>query len=190
MNINYKYKILKYEPSAAVALVEYTPNDPNQPELTPLAEWVPIYTSMTEEQIKYAIMTQAPQRRWELQLMGPSVVIAELMEKEFTVNASISPEDLIPHQTQDAVTLFDKYSDNWVVSMKQMRLALLQAGMLDDMISVINLIENNTTRLEALIQWEFDTTIAISNSLIKLLQNHMQLTDDQIRQLFVDASKL
>ena len=69
------------------------------------------------------------------------------------------------------------------ITMRQCRLELLAQGVLDQ---VNALIEGNA---EAQIEWEYATTIERSNMLVTTMQNALNLTDEQVDEMFLSASK-
>lgn len=68
------------------------------------------------------------------------------------------------------------------ITMRQCRLELLSQGVLDQ---VNTLLEGNA---EALIEWEYATTIERSNMLVTTIQNALNLTDEQVDEMFLSAS--
>lgn len=68
------------------------------------------------------------------------------------------------------------------ITMRQCRLELLAQGVLDQ---VNTLLEGNA---EALIEWEYATTIERSNMLVTTIQNALNLTDEQLDEMFLSAS--
>ena len=76
-----------------------------------------------------------------------------------------------------------------VVSMRQARLALLSAGLLDDIDTAIASIPGDDGRV-AKIQWEYATEVRRDNPLIAIVQQVQGLTDAQIDALFLQAAKL
>ena len=71
------------------------------------------------------------------------------------------------------------------VTMRQARLALLNAGLLDDVEVVIA-----TAGREAQLGWEYATVVDRSNPAIAAVQQQEALTDAQIDDLFREAAKL
>ena len=70
------------------------------------------------------------------------------------------------------------------VTMRQARLALLDAGLLDD----INTLLSQDER--AKIQWEYATAVYRDEALVSQMQLAIDMTDEQIDSLFIEASKL
>lgn len=71
------------------------------------------------------------------------------------------------------------------VTMRQARLALLKAGLLDDAESTIA-----SAGREAQLEWEYASVIERSNPVIAIVQQQQGVTDDQIDDLFREAAKL
>ena len=73
-----------------------------------------------------------------------------------------------------------------VVTMRQARLALLQAG-------VLPLVESAITSMEspaAQIEWDYSQEVNREQPLVKQLAEALNLTSDQLDNLFLEASKL
>lgn len=77
-----------------------------------------------------------------------------------------------------------------VVSMRQARLALLGAGLLDDVEAAIAAIPDPTERRAAQIEWEFGQEVNRQHGLVSMLVPALGLTDAQIDALFIQASQL
>ena len=71
------------------------------------------------------------------------------------------------------------------VTMRQARLALLRAGLLDDAEAVIA-----AAGREAMMEWEYATVVDRSNPAVAAVQQQESLTDAQIDDLFREAAKL
>jgi len=71
------------------------------------------------------------------------------------------------------------------VTMRQARLALLAADLLDDVDVMIQSIGR-----AAAITWEFATEVQRTNELIAAVQEAKGLTEEQIDDMFIEASKL
>ena len=71
------------------------------------------------------------------------------------------------------------------VTMRQARLALLGAGLLDDVEAVIT-----AAGREAQIQWEYASVVERNNPVIAIVQQQQGMTDAQIDDLFREAAKL
>lgn len=76
-----------------------------------------------------------------------------------------------------------------VVSMRQARLALLQAGLLDRVEQAIGGLAGVTGRA-AQIQWEFSTDVSRYSELVEALMPALGLTDEQVDELFRAAAAL
>ena len=71
------------------------------------------------------------------------------------------------------------------VTMRQARLALLSAGLLDDVEMVIA-----AAGREAQLEWEYAAVVDRSNPAVAIVQQQQALTDAQIDDLFREAAKL
>ena len=76
------------------------------------------------------------------------------------------------------------------VTMRQGRLALLQAGKLDLVEAAIAAIEDPVQRKAASIEWEYAATIDRNSPFTQQLAAGLDLTDEQLDQLFILASTL
>ena len=76
------------------------------------------------------------------------------------------------------------------VTMRQARLALLGAGLLDTIPAAIAAIPDATERRAAEIVWEYSTEVQRHNGLVSNLAPALGLTDADIDALFVAASQL
>ena len=71
------------------------------------------------------------------------------------------------------------------VTMRQARLALLKAGLLDDAEAVVT-----AAGREAMLEWEYAAVVERSNPVITIVQQQQGVTDEQIDDLFREAAKL
>lgn len=69
------------------------------------------------------------------------------------------------------------------VTMRQARLALLKAGLLYN-------VENLLTDAEQKISWEYATEVYRNSGLVSEMQTALNLTSEQVDNLFIEASKL
>lgn len=69
------------------------------------------------------------------------------------------------------------------VTMRQTRLVLLKAGLLDS-------VENLLTDAEHKISWEYATEVYRNSGLVREMQTALNLTSEQVDNLFIEASKL
>lgn len=77
-----------------------------------------------------------------------------------------------------------------VVTMRQARLALLGAGLLDDVEAAIDAIADGTERAAARITWDHSQEVQRTNGLVSQLAPALGLTAEQIDALFVAAAAL
>ncbi len=76
------------------------------------------------------------------------------------------------------------------VTMRQGRLALLGAGLLDDVDAALAAIPDETMRRAAQIEWEYAQTIDRHSAWVDGLADALGLTGDQLDNLFVAAGQL
>ena len=75
------------------------------------------------------------------------------------------------------------------VTMRQARLALLGAGLLDDIDAAINSLPS-PQKEAAKIEWEYSQEVQRHNGFVSVLAPMLGLTEAQIGSLFVEAAKL
>jgi hypothetical protein len=75
------------------------------------------------------------------------------------------------------------------ITMRQARLALLQAGLLDDVQTAINTM-SEPTKTAAIIEWEYSGSVLRHNGFVSVLGPLLGLTEQQIDDLFILASTL
>ena len=71
-----------------------------------------------------------------------------------------------------------------VITMRQARLQLLEVGLLDDVEALVALDRKSQ------IEWEYASEVYRQSSLIESVKGALNLTDTQINNMFVEASKL
>lgn len=76
------------------------------------------------------------------------------------------------------------------VSMRQARLALLGADLLDDVDAAIAAIADTVQRRAAQIEWEYAQTVDRDSQFVQTLVQQLSLTSEQTDELFLAASKL
>ncbi len=76
------------------------------------------------------------------------------------------------------------------VTMRQARLALLGAGLLDDVDAAIASIPDPVQRKAAQIEWEYATIVERNSALIQQLAPALGLTEAQMDELFATAARL
>ena len=76
------------------------------------------------------------------------------------------------------------------VTMRQARLALLGAGLLDDVDAAIAAITDPVQRKAAEIEWEYAQTVDRDSPFTQQLAQGLGLTTEQKNELFVQASQL
>lgn len=76
------------------------------------------------------------------------------------------------------------------VTMRQARLALLGAGLLDDVDAAIAAIPDETQRRAAQIEWEYANTVERKSAFVQQLAVGLGLSAEQMDDLFVQAAAL
>jgi hypothetical protein len=76
------------------------------------------------------------------------------------------------------------------VTMRQARLALLQAGLLSQVDTAINSITDPLEKQAAQIEWEYATVVDRNSQFVQNLAAGLELTEEQLDQLFTTASSL
>jgi hypothetical protein len=94
------------------------------------------------------------------------------------------PENSSELQVADAIKAYTEANKVTEISARQARLQLLKAGLLDDLEAML------TANREWAIEWEYATTISRNHALVGAIAMQANLTDEQINQMFKDASTL
>lgn len=76
-----------------------------------------------------------------------------------------------------------------VVSMRQARLALLEAGLLDQVEAALAAIEDPLMRQRAQIEWEYATEVRRDSPWVGAIADALALSPDVFDQLFADAGR-
>lgn len=98
--------------------------------------------------------------------------------------ADISDDLVIDIDSNLGKVVIPKY-----VTMRQARLALLNAGLLktiDDAVANMPGVEGDAARIE----WEFSNAVERDKEFVKSIASGLRLTDDQVDQLFIAAALL
>lgn len=93
-------------------------------------------------------------------------------------------------QEQEYLQAIYKASIPTQVTMRQARLALLQAGLLDDIELAINNLENETVKRAVQIEWEYAQDIRRDWQALITITEAIDMTEEQLDELFLAASKL
>ena len=76
------------------------------------------------------------------------------------------------------------------VTMRQARLVLLQQGILDDVETAINTIEDEATRRAVQIEWEYALDVRRDWPALQMVTQQLGITDEQLDQMFLLASEI
>ena len=84
--------------------------------------------------------------------------------------------------------LYKKFTVPDSVTSRQLRLALLDNGILTDVDTAINAITNTTVKTSTLIEWDYAQSIARYNSLVLNVISSLGKTEDQLDDIFIKAA--
>lgn len=102
--------------------------------------------------------------------------------------STIKTWELVPLTLEEKTLIrVDKFSE---ISMRQARLILLQEGLLAQVETAINNIQDETQKAAAKIEWEYSQTVKIDSPLLKIIAAVIGLTQEQVESLFEAGSKL
>lgn len=76
------------------------------------------------------------------------------------------------------------------ITMRQMRLNLLQLELLDDVEAAINSETNVTLQKTLKIEWEYSSSVSRNGVLANLLKTNLNFDDQKLNDFFLSASKL
>lgn len=76
------------------------------------------------------------------------------------------------------------------VTMYQARVALLNAGLLDDVEAILAAMPDGIDRRRAHLAWEFASTVERTSSVLAMLAAALGLSDTQLDALFIAASQV
>lgn len=76
------------------------------------------------------------------------------------------------------------------IAMRQFRLALLDANLLSSVDQAIDSIQDPKTKASTKIEWEYATTVLRDSALVTTLASLLNLTSEQVDQLFIAAAAL
>ncbi len=76
------------------------------------------------------------------------------------------------------------------ITLRKTKLILNQMGLLSGVDAYINSIEDEQLRATAKIEWEYANDVERTNPLIATLQTELNLSDEQVDDMFREASKL
>ena len=71
------------------------------------------------------------------------------------------------------------------ITMRQARLYLHQKGMLEQLDALISTLDETSQ-----IEWQYASTVGINNPIVQLLRAEFELTEEQVQEMFDEASKL
>lgn len=120
----------------------------------------------------------------EYQRYGAETLTVDHANKQVIVTRAVEP------WSAEEIAADRKSKVPQSVTMRQGRLALLGAGLLDDVDAALAAIPDTTQRRAAQIEWEYAQTIDRQSAWVSNLSAALGLTDDQLDQLFIEAAKL
>ena len=87
-------------------------------------------------------------------------------------------------RTPEEIEAYEKSLIPKTITLRQARLYLLSIGLLDDLENIIS--QNRAYQIE----WEYANQIEIESPLVKILGQTLNLDDEQIDNMFMEASKI
>ena len=118
--------------------------------------------------------------------VDPFVQVVEEEEAPILIDGQWTQQwtirDLTPEEIQAKIPS--------VITMRQARLALLQEGLLDQVQSTIDSIEDPSVRASAKIEWEYATEINREHPWVQNLSSSMGISENRLNELFRLASTL
>lgn len=120
----------------------------------------------------------------EYQRYGAETLTIDHENQQVIVTRNIEP------WTPEEIAADKKSKIPRTVSMRQGRLALLAAGLLDNVETTLSELSDESSRKKAQIEWEYAQTIDRDSVWISMLTSALGLTEDQLDELFIAASKL
>lgn len=173
--MKFSYFVDGYSPRDARAFVVYTP-DPTEPgneKLEPIGAWVNIPPTSDEDDIHSTIVRCAPVFRW----MIPDCKAAhKLVGKTFNGQASRpTPENAAKFNIRPAVLTH------------QMRVALEDRGVLDDVTRAINAVTDQKKKRRLLAKLEYSPQLKFTDELSAFIASTLQLDDPGLMTLFSEA---
>lgn len=76
------------------------------------------------------------------------------------------------------------------ITLRQAKLILNEKGLLANVESYINSIADEKLKATALIEWEYANEVDINNPLISAIKQGLSLSDDEVKDMFKEASRL
>ncbi|RAZ49210.1 hypothetical protein [Campylobacter hyointestinalis] len=121
----------------------------------------------------------------------PNIEISdEAWQEAISINAThVKPEtkELYKLEPEELVIQEPKIDK---ITLRQTKLILNQMGLLSQVETYINSIENEQLKATAKIEWEYANEVERTNPLIATLQTGLNLSDEQVDNMFKQASKL
>ena len=108
-------------------------------------------------------------------------------EANIEAQEGFSATDIDHYQVQDGVLLAIVPQ---TVTPRQAKIALLQAGLLDEIETVIASIPDETTRRIAQVEWEYAQEFRRDWQLLNQLAEQAGISQDQIDELFIAAAQI
>lgn len=116
---------------------------------------------------------------------GDEIPIADRFHPDFVATLEVVPDGTEPDEPEAP-------SDSVViplsVSMRQARLALLAAGLLDEVEGALDAIPDPTQRTAARIDWDYAATVERDSPTVSMLADALSLSDEALDALFTDAA--
>ena len=103
-------------------------------------------------------------------------------------NIIVALPDFIAEHYPDAVLIEEPPAPavrTTTITMRQVRLYLHQAGLTEQVESIISGLDE-----AAQIEWQYAATVDINSPIVQLMCAELGLTDEQVQEMFDEASKL
>jgi hypothetical protein len=101
-----------------------------------------------------------------------------------------APYVIYTRKSEEQIVQIERAKIPQSVTMRQGRLALLAAGLLPMIQTAIESIEDEMQREAAKIEWEYAQTIDRNSAFVQQIVEGLELTEEQMDQLFTQASLL
>ncbi|MFM9829724.1 MAG: hypothetical protein ACKVOB_13445 [Sphingomonas sp.] len=144
------------------------------------ANWCELATQDEREESGVFVITEVEPAPADVMFLGTQLVDVDGVPVRENITRAFTAQEIADRLASKRAGM--------IVSMRQARLALLGAGLLDDVEAAINGIADAAARTAAQIDWEYATEVRRVSPLVASLGPALGLTDAQIDALFVAAA--
>jgi hypothetical protein len=170
---SFSYSILTVNQETSTMEVRYSVGDNS------FISWLPL--PVESEELEQVILKFLPN-----QLVKPVVILDDLLNKDNSIEIP-EPEIILEEPYVEPEPLPPVIPS--IVSMRQARLALLSAGLLQQVTAAIDSLPS-PDKEAAQIEWEYSQEVNRNQSLVTLLASSLGLTEEDLDNLFTSASLL